>query len=235
VWFARDFWPGAGWGIIDSTGRPKAPYWYLKRALARVALFTADEGLNGLWLHAVNDTAESIDVDLRVALYLEGRIRGEPARTTLHIPPRASSSVHADALFDGFLDLTYAYRFGSPGHDVVASTLRDCATGTLRATACYFPGWLPAGRANDVGLTARAEPTDEGYSLVLDTARFAHAVAIEVEGFLPDDNYLNVEPGETRRVALRRTADGVALSGAVSALNGAVSVPIMVREEANAG
>ncbi|MGH8639633.1 MAG: glycoside hydrolase family 2 protein, partial [Burkholderiales bacterium] len=38
VWFARDFYPGAGWGILDSTGRPKAAYWYLKRVLAPVAL-----------------------------------------------------------------------------------------------------------------------------------------------------------------------------------------------------
>ena len=27
VWFARDLWPGAGWGIVDSSGRPKAAYW----------------------------------------------------------------------------------------------------------------------------------------------------------------------------------------------------------------
>ena len=61
--------PGAGWGIIDSTGQPKAAYWYLKRALAPVALLAVDEGLNGLWLHALNDTAESIETELRVALY----------------------------------------------------------------------------------------------------------------------------------------------------------------------
>ena len=82
VWFARDLWPGAGWGIIDSTGRPKAAYWYLKRALAPVALLSADEGLNGLWLHAVNDTAEPIEADLRIALTVDGPMHGgdRPAR-----------------------------------------------------------------------------------------------------------------------------------------------------------
>jgi len=230
VWFARDLWPGAGWGVLDSTGRPKAAYWYLRRALAPVALLSADEGLNGLWLHAVNDTNEPIDADLRIAIYHEGIVRGAPARSTLNVPARGHRSVHADALFDGFLDLTYAYRFGPQGHDVVAATLRDHATGALRSAAYYFPATLPAEPVGDLGLTAHAEPTDNGYALVLTTERFAHAVAIDVEGWLPDDNYLHLEPGEIRRVGLRTTADGRAPRGSVSALNGGSAVPVIVAE-----
>ena len=235
VWFARDLAPGAGWGIIDSTGHPKAAYWYLKRALAPLALSSVDEGLNGLWLHAVNDTAESIELDLRVALYLGGLMRGDPARTRLNIPARGCRSVHADALFSGFRDLTYAYRFGPPGHDVIASTLRDPATGALRAAAYYFPGSLPVGGADDIGLRAHAEETGEGYSLVLEAERFAHAVAIDVEGFLPDDNYLNLEPGERRRVALRATDRNAVPRGSVSALNGRGTSPIVISEAVHAG
>jgi beta-mannosidase len=234
VWFARDLWPGAGWGVLDSTGRPKAAYWYLKRALAPVALLTADEGLNGLWIHAVNDTAEPIEADLRIALYHEGIMHGVPARATLQVPARGHKSVHADALFDGFLDLTYAYRFGPPGHDVVAATLRDHATSALLAAAYHFPQTLPADTGRDVGLTARAEPTDKGYALVLETERFAHAVAIDVEGCLPDDNYLHLEPGETRRVGLRTTARGAILRGSVSALNGRGTVSFVVEEAVHA-
>jgi beta-mannosidase len=235
VWLARDFWPGAGWGIIDSTGRAKAAYWYLKRVLAPVALLTADEGLNGLWLHAVNDTTEPIDAELRIALYRDGIVRGEQAHTTVQIPARGFQSIHADALFDGFLDLTYAYRFGPPGHDVVASTLRDRASGALHATACYFPHRLPAEQITDLGLTARVEPAAGGYALVLETERFAHAVAIDVEGCVPDDNYLHLEPGATRHVALRTTTRGTAPRGSVAALNGRGSVPIVVAEAVNAG
>jgi beta-mannosidase len=234
VWFARDLWPGAGWGILDSTGQPKAAYWYLKRALAPVALLCADEGLNGLWWHAVNDTTEPIEADLHIALYREGVMHGVPARTMLSLPPRGHRSVHADALFDGFLDLTYAYRFGPPGHDVVAATLRDRATNALRASACYFPGPLPAADVADLGLTARAESTDDGYALVLETERFAHAVAIDVEGWLPGDNYLHLEPGETRRVGLRPTVRGTLPRGSVLALNGRSAVPLVVAEAINA-
>jgi beta-mannosidase len=232
VWFARDFWPGAGFGVLDSAGGPKAAYWYLKRALAPVALLMADEGLNGLWIHAVNDTPATIAADLRIARYRNGVLQGIPARSTLILPGRGHRSIHADAPFDGFVDLAYAYRFGPPAHDVVAATLRDSETGVLRAAAYYFPGTLPMERAGTLGLTARAERTDDGYALVLETERFAHAVTIDIEGWLPDDNYLHLEPGEVRRVALQPTTRGSALRGSLSALNSGTSARFVLMETA---
>jgi beta-mannosidase len=233
VWFGRDLWPGAGWGVVDSTGLPKAAYWFLKRVLAPVALLAADEGLNGLWFHAVNDTVDSIDAELRVALYRNGVRCGADACTIINIPARGHRAVHADALFDGFLDLTYAYRFGPPGHDVIAATLSDCLTHTVRAEASYYPRRLPAGRS-DIGLTAVAEPTGQDYSLELSAERFAHAVAIDFEGCVPEDNYLVLEPGRRRRILLRRKQPSLTPRGHVTALNSAAPVPIVVMEAAGA-
>ena len=234
VWFAQDLRPGAGWGVVDSTGQPKAPYWYLKRALAPVALLIADEGLNGLWFHGVNDTPDPLEADLRIALYRDGARVGEQARATVTIPAHGHESFHADALFGGFRDLTCAYRFGPPGHDVVAATLTDHRTCAVRAAACYVPNTMPADRVGDLGLTVRAEPTDDGFALLLETERFAHAVAIEVEGWLPDDNYLHVEPGEIRRVRLKPTSGRAAPRGRVLALNGRASVPLVAAEAVDA-
>jgi beta-mannosidase len=147
--------------------------------------------------------------------------------------------VHADALFEGFRDLTYAYRFGPPAHDVITASLRDTGTGSFRASASYFPGPLPAGRDRDVGLTVRTERSADGYALVLATGRFAHAVAIDVDGFVPDDNYLNLEPGETRTVGLRAIASGLVPRGLVSVLNGGdkvrINAPVPVSEAVHAG
>ena len=185
VWFARDLSPGAGWGIIDSAGRPKAAYWYLKRAFAPVALVAVDEGLNGLWLHALNDTCEPIEAELRVALYRQGRLHGARASTPLTIPARGSRSVHADALFDGFLDLTYAYRFGPPGHDVVAATLRDRATGAILAAAHGFPCGLPIRTRQRARARGPRRADRDWIRLVLQADRFAHAVAVEAEGLFP--------------------------------------------------
>jgi beta-mannosidase len=220
--------------VVDRDGRPKAAYWYLKRVLAPVALLCADEGLNGLWLHAVNDTDQAIDAELRVARYLDGRMQGRPASAPVHVPARGSESIHADALFDGFCDLTYAYRFGPPGHDVVVATLRDPSANGVVTSALYFPGHLPL-PSQDVGLTAHAELTHEGYALLLEVERFAHAIAIDVDGCAPDDNYLHLEPGEPRVIRLRTAARDAVRRGRVVVPNSDAAVPIFFAEAAHAG
>jgi beta-mannosidase len=226
VWLARDLRPGAGWGVVDSTGRPKAAFWYLKRAFATVALLAVDEGLNGLWLHALNDTCRPIEAELSLALYREGRPRGQRVSAPLTIPARGFQSVHADAVFDGFVDITYAYRFGPPGHDVVASTLRERESGHTLASAYCFPCGLPAAGDNALGLSARAQPVRDGYVVAVNADRFAHAVAVDAAGFVPDDSYFNLEPGETRGVLLRADTPGRPLRATVSALNGTSPVHV---------
>jgi len=237
VWFARDLTPGAGWGIIDSTGRSKSVYWYLKRALAPVALLPADEGLNGLRLHAMNDSSGAVEGELRVALYKAGRGSGRPVSVPLDLAPRGSQSIHVDGLFNGFLDLTYAYRFGPPQHDVVSMTLVDRSTGALEAAAWYFPVQLPLVPDPDLQLSAEIEPAGSGHALVLEANRFAHAVAIEIDGFEPDDNYFCLEPGQRRRVTLTARASGLARApeGHVRALNGTGPVPVVSPEVVDAG
>jgi beta-mannosidase len=229
IWCGRDLRVGAGWGILDSAGRAKAAYFYARRAMTPVALIAIDEGLNGLWLHAVNDTARPIAAELRITLYRNGRVRAEEATETLTVPPHGARSIHADAMFEGFRDITYAYRFGPPGHDVVAAALRDASGGAVLAAAHFFPCGLPSTIDPAMRLGARAEPTPDGYAILVDADRFAHAVTIEAEGFVPDDNYVHVEPGAPRRIFLRPeqpAAPRRGLRATVSALNapGPVSV-----------
>ena len=219
IWLARDVWPGAGWGLVDSTGRPKAAYWYVRRVCAPIALLGIDEGLNGLWLHAINDTPRAVDADLRVALYRDGARVGVLGRRSITVPAHGAQSVHANVLFDGFLDLSFAYRFGPPQHDVVVSTLRDRRSGELLAQDSFFPGAIPAEQMADPGLSVQTIRDDRGYHLSLRAERFAHAVAIHASGFTPDDNYFDLEPGEPRVVALTGPADGTAPAGSVAAID----------------
>ena len=57
---ASDLVPGAGWGVVDDRGRPKAAYHHLRRALAPVAVWMTDEGLGGVDVHVANDRAERL-------------------------------------------------------------------------------------------------------------------------------------------------------------------------------
>ena len=198
-----------------------------------MALLAIDEGLNGLWLHAVNDTGQPIEADLRVALYREGRLRSARVSTTVTIPERGFRSVHADALFDGFVDLTYAYRFGPPGHDVVAATLTDRVTGGVLATAHGFPCGLPITRDSAISLTVVVEPIETGYAMTLATNRFAHAVAVDAEGFVPDNNFIHLEPDAPRRIVLHADVPGRPLRARVAAVNSgaALTIESSMREE----
>jgi beta-mannosidase len=174
----------------------------------------------------MNETCDPIEAEVRIALYREGRPRGVPASTFVTIPARGHRSLHADRVFEGFVDLTYAYRFGPPGHDVVAATLRNRATGAILGVAHCFPCGLTTVRDNALGLAAEARPIAGGYAVKVKADRFAHAVGIDAEGFVPDDNYFHLEPGDPREIVLRADVPGRPLRGRVSAMNGTASISL---------
>ena len=80
VWFLRDLWPGAGWGVIDAYGRPKAAYYYLKRALAPIAVLIVDEGLNGLHVHVLNESRKPLNGRLEVRLFRDENVHMQATR-----------------------------------------------------------------------------------------------------------------------------------------------------------
>jgi beta-mannosidase len=218
VWFLRDLWPSAGWGVVDAGGAPKAAWWALKRALAPVALHVSDEGGNGLALHVYNDRPEPLAGTLELALYRAGEIQVGRASAPVEIAARAALELPAAALFDGFHDLGYAYRFGPPAQDLVAATLR-APSGEVRARAFHFPAGWPARREPDVGLAAEARLDGDGAVLVARARRFAQAIAVDVEGFEPDDAYFHLAPGEERTLALRRVSGSGPPRGTLQPLN----------------
>ncbi len=214
VWFLRDLWPGAGWGVIGADGTPKAAYSYLRRALAPIALHVSDEGSNGLYIHAFNDADAPLDGELEIALYrVEAKV-GHGARS-VHVPARGALEVPALSLFDGFMDLGHAYRFGPPTCDLVVATLW---VGGRTFEAFHFPLGLPAVRGNP-GISAEVAPCAGGeMDLTIRTRGFAQSVAVELGGFAPDDDFFHLAPGGARTVRLRPTAAGSAGSGRVNVL-----------------
>jgi beta-mannosidase len=219
VWQWQDVTPGAGWGMMDSLGRRK-PVWYaLQRACRTRQLILTDEGLNGLAVHILNEADQPLDAILRLDCLSEA---GAPVRQAEHavtLPPRAATRLDTSALMPGFFDITYAYRFGPPVHDVTVASLYDCATGTLLADACHFPD-IAALKIRDVGMTVSIGQDAQGWSLRLLPQRFAQFVHIDDQAFTAAENWLHLAPGRERRIRLLSPADPAAIPrGEVRALN----------------
>lgn len=219
VWWWRDIFDGAGWGMLDARNARKAAYYGLKRASWPVSVVLTDENLNGLAVSLINETAEPIATKLSLVCLREGEtvvMRGE---TELTLPARRTFGLAASTIWGGFFDTTYAFRFGDPSHDVTVARLVD-ADGRLLAEAFHFP--LGRGHArHDLGLEAAVEQGEDGAVLSLRTRRLAQSVRLVVEGYRPEDNYFHLAPGEGRRIALAPLGDAKGRpTGRAEPLNG---------------
>jgi beta-mannosidase len=220
----RDVRPGAGWGVLDHRGAPKVAWWYLRRALAPVAVWLVDEGLAGIDVHVANDGPRPLEARLRVALYRDRELVVEDAATDLTLPPHGTATTGVEELLGRFVDASYAYRFGPPGHDLVAATL-ESEEGLL-AQAFAFPTGRPT-VPEELGLAARVRPL-QGSTLevVVTSRRFAYCVRVRAEGYRALDDAFSVEPGGSRTITLVPRPGAEWRGGSVTALNLAGSVEI---------
>jgi beta-mannosidase len=226
VWFLRDLVPGAGWGLLDAAGRPKAAYHFVRRALQPLALFFSDEGLNGTVLHAVNETAAPWQGELRLTLHRDGEVPVGAGAAPVTVPARGTLSLPSAALLEGFRDTTLAYHFGPADHDLAVARLVS-ASGDVAAEAFFFPTGRARPQEADLGLEASARALSDGhFTLVVRSRRFAQAVAVDVPGFVADDNYFHVAPGGSRQVGLRRAGASSDPRGQVQPLNAQSSTRI---------
>ena len=204
----RDLRAGPGWGVIDSLGKPKAPWFVLKRLMAPVALLVTDEGLNGLHVHLVNDGSRVVEGTVTVELFVRGELMVESANARVSVPARAGLTLGVMGMFDGFRDLTGAYAFGPPAYDVVSIRLED-DEGVRLAEGLHLPDGCRRTLESDVGLQASASGSDGEWVVDVTAGRFAQWVVVDVPGYLPEDSWFHLTPGDHKRVALRPDPDPV--------------------------
>ncbi|MBZ5606471.1 MAG: glycoside hydrolase family 2 protein, partial [Acidobacteriia bacterium] len=170
VLWTADLEPGAGWGILDSDGRPKAAYWFLKRALAPRTVWMTDEGLNGIDVHVANDAPSPMNAFLRVALYRLGEHKVAESEIAIAIPANHTSAFGVEEILGRFVDAGYAFRFGPPGHDLIAASLHRSQGDAPFAQAFRFPAGRPIQRVpiDQLGITAEYSQTE----IVLSAKRF---------------------------------------------------------------
>ncbi|HEX3096615.1 MAG TPA: glycoside hydrolase family 2 protein [Usitatibacter sp.] len=233
IWLHRDFLPGAGWGIVDATGRPKASYWYLRRAWAPRSVHLTDEGLNGLAIHVVNEADEALAATVEVEMLRGDGVAVDRARHGVLVPPRGALTLNAEAMVGYFADSAAAYRFGPPRHEVIVARLQDVEGRTL-SEDFHFPAGmdLPV-RYPQVRGQARRE-ADGRVTVTLSSDAFIQAASLTCEGYVPDDNYFHLAPGHEKRVAFLPAAgcDG-RFEAILEALN--LASPVAVRIERDAG
>lgn len=229
VWFLKDFWAGAGWGVIDSNNLPKACYYYLKRAWQPISVCITDESLNGFHLHVVNDSDVTFSGRLEFFLFnTNGVVTGE-ASTDIAVNSGSRLTVESDDLLKGFYDTTYSYRFGPANHAFVSVQLKN-EGGDVISSAYYFPVSEVPHVSSSVNLTAIMSPLGgDMYQLELSSDSFLYAVNVDVSGFTASDNFFHMLANTTKTVALQRHDPKTSrIKGYLSALNMAEDVKVKV-------
>jgi len=224
---ARDLAPGAGWGVLDHAGVPKAPWFVLRRVFAPVTVFLVDDGLDGLRIVAVNDTPRPLDVTLHLRSHTPAGVVSVDVTVPLLLGARDTTALSWNVVTGGFTDVNHAYRFGTRSFDAVSARLLDPA-GTVLADDVHLVGGPARPVERSVGLRATATESAHGWSLTVETEGTAQYVRMEVTGFEPADSWFHLPPGGSRTVALRSVAGGTRPSGRVAALNSVTTAPIRV-------
>lgn len=229
VLFLRDLWAGAGWGLIDDAGVPKACYHYARRALQPLTVLLSDEGMNGLFAHIINERAEPRQLELEVAAWRGGDVLVASGKKKFDVPAHGAHTVASLDLFEHFMDLTDAYRFGPMSCHAVVATLRDAQDHQLAQTF-FFPGDGGIRPDHDVGLSAQARMVDDRTAeLTVRTKRLAQAVHFDVHGFQASDEYFHMAPRSEAQITLRASGRH-SLVGDVHAINSAHGTHIEIQK-----
>ena len=198
VWFWKDLWASSGWGVLDWKGDPKSPWYAMRRAFRPVQIMLADEGVNGLHVHCLNEGADAFRGSLSLACWKDGATPVMRASRDIEISPRGSIMLRDCELWGAFFDTAYAYRFGPASHEVTRAALLS-ADGRTIAEAWHFP----AGRSAALfapDLTAEIVDDERGPALRISADRFAQSIRIDDDALTPLDNWLHLAPGEERIV-----------------------------------
>ncbi|WP_020180155.1 hypothetical protein [Methylopila sp. M107] len=219
VWLLQDLMPGAGWGVIASDGEPKSAWHALKRAFRSVQVSITDEGTNGLGLHLINERAKLFEGQLSLTCWRDGETPVIRASSPVVLARQEQKTISAYDLMGRFFDISYAYRFGPPGHEATSVALTDKTGETVLAEAFHFPTGRGDAR-RELGLSARIEGDGAARALVVSTKRFAQSVHIADDGFRPAENWFHLAPGVEKRVALVARTGAAEPDGVVRAVNG---------------
>jgi beta-mannosidase len=201
VFTFQDVMAGPGWGVLGADGEPKPAWHALRRSFRPAQVLFSDEGNNGLDIHIMNETAQTLQSVVEVSCLRDGRVSVVSGSRELPLTARSSQSLACTDLFGAFFDTNYAYRFGPPSHDVAVARLRDTQTWSVIAEAFHFP----LGRAkaiHEAKIAAALTQDSEGFRLEISTDVFGQSMSIDSPGFQASDNWFHLPPDVTKVIRL---------------------------------
>ena len=169
-------------------------------------------------VHAINETADSLRGEVEILLHKGGHIVAARQSVPCELAPRSQRTLSADEILGAFYDVTYAYRFGPPKHDVVIATLFDQEHKPI-SEAFHFVQPRDPGLLNEGRLEVNATVDDEVRMVSLKSDRFLQGVNLRTDGYLPDDIYYHLPPDRERVVRFRMLQNAARFHGYVEALN----------------
>ena len=196
----RDLTPGAGWGLVDSRGQAKAPWYALRRILAPVALLISNDGLDGITVAVVNDGPHNVEGRLTIRLWSVDGALANTSVTDVSVPSRSGQEWPLDLLLGQFTDAANAYRFGPRKYDAMHACLSTLDGQVISDTVAILGDHLRPRRRG--GLTGTLLANPRGWSVQVTAERLSQWVTISVDGYLPSDAWFHLAPGMTRSVEL---------------------------------
>lgn len=226
---SADLTPGCGWGLLDALGKAKPALAILRRVCLPRAVWTTDEGLDGIDIHLANDQPEPFACTLRVAMYRHDGTRTAEAARYIIVAPREVERIGVEQLFGRFVDANWAYRFGPRDHELVVASVHVGNDDVPFLQHFHWVGPRSLKRESIDTLGLRGTGVWDGgelHATVLAT-RPAWGVRLYAAELVSDDSWFALEPGRPRRVVLRALGSGAVESPVrISAINGCGSVTL---------
>ena len=202
IWFNRDFWPCAGFGIIDSFNRPKAAYYQLKNVWSKQCVILQNEGLDGATITVVNESQTALNGLIEITLIKNASTLVSQAEQTISVGPNCKSYISVDQMLGRFYDTGYAYKFGTPQFDVIACRLLDPENNVI-SESFLFPETLALPKLDNVEVSAIGVVQSDGkICLTIKSNSFLQFVQINIKNFQAENNYFHLLPNNDKTILL---------------------------------
>jgi beta-mannosidase len=197
IWFNRDFWPCAGFGLFDSEGNPKAAYYLIRQSWKNRTVLFEPLGLDGLAIHIINELPDSFEAVIRLKTFTGTDTVQHHIEHSVRVGPNSSMTYSVEELIGSFIDPSYAYRFGPPHYWAISAELM--CDNVVIDTAIHYVTQPILPSVDEGSLTSRTEWLDDGQiRLHLTSTAIIQYAKLTAKNCTVDENYFTLLPGVTR-------------------------------------